>query len=35
MIHELNHQLRVIAMDKPLRKYEDLVLFANYNGLFG
>jgi hypothetical protein len=32
MIHELNHQLRVIALDKPLRKYEDLVPFENYNG---
>ena len=32
MIHELNHQLRVIALDKPLRKYEDLALFENYNG---
>ncbi len=29
MIHELNHQLRVIALDKPLRKYEDLALFEN------
>src|SRR5215467_9572418 len=32
MIHELNHQLRVIALDKPLRKYEEVYLFANYNG---
>jgi hypothetical protein len=32
MIHELNHQLRFIALDKPLRKYEDLVPFENYNG---
>jgi hypothetical protein len=32
MIHELNHQLRVIALDKPLRKYDDLVPFENYNG---
>lgn len=32
MIHELNHQLRVIALDKPLRKYEDLVPFETYNG---
>ena len=31
-IHELNHQLRVIALDKPLRKYEDVMLFANFNG---
>ena len=32
MIHELNHQLRVIPLDKPLGKYEDLVPFENYNG---
>jgi len=32
MAHELNHQLRVIALDKPLRKYEELALFENYNG---
>lgn len=32
MIHELNHQLRVIPLDKPLRKYEELAAFANYNG---
>jgi hypothetical protein len=32
MIHELNHQLRVIALDKQLRKYEDLVPFENFNG---
>ena len=32
MVHELNHQLRVIALDQPLRKYEDLALFENYNG---
>ena len=32
MIHELNHQLRVIALDKLLRKYEELALFENYNG---
>ena len=32
MIHELNHQLRVIALNKPLGKYEDLVPFENYNG---
>ena len=32
MIHELNHQLRVIALDQPLRKFEDLVLSENYNG---
>jgi hypothetical protein len=32
MIHELNHQLRVIALDKPLPKLQDLVAFGNYNG---
>jgi hypothetical protein len=32
MIHELNHQLRVIPLDKPMRKYEELALFENYNG---
>jgi hypothetical protein len=32
MIHELNHQLRIIPLDKPLPKYEDLVAFENYNG---
>ena len=32
MIHELNHQLRVIALGKPLGKYEDLAPFENYNG---
>ena len=32
MVHELNHQIRVIAMDKPLPKYEDLIPFPFYNG---
>jgi len=32
MIHELNHQIRVIALDKPLPKYEELVPFPYYNG---
>jgi hypothetical protein len=32
MIHELNHQLRVIPLDKPLGKYEDLAPFETYNG---
>jgi hypothetical protein len=32
MIHELNHQLRVVALDKTPRKYEDLALFENLNG---
>jgi hypothetical protein len=32
MVHELNHQIRVIAMDKPLPSYDDLVAFPFYNG---
>jgi hypothetical protein len=32
MIHELNHQLRVIALNKPAQKYEELASFENYNG---
>lgn len=32
MIYELNHQLRVIALNKPMRKYEELALAENYNG---
>ncbi len=32
MIHELNHQLRIIALDKPMPRYDDLVAFENYNG---
>jgi len=32
MIHELNHQIRVIAMDKPMQTYEQLVAFPFYNG---
>jgi len=32
IIHELNHQLRVFPLDKPLPKYEDLIAFENYNG---
>jgi hypothetical protein len=32
MVHELNHQIRVIAMDKPLPKYEELIPFPFYNG---
>lgn len=32
MIHELNHQLRIIALDKPLPKLEELAAFGNYNG---
>ena len=32
MVHELNHQIRVIAMDKPMPKYEELIPFPFYNG---
>jgi hypothetical protein len=32
MIHELNHEYRVISLDRPLPKYEDLIAFLNYNG---
>jgi hypothetical protein len=32
MVHELNHQIRVIAMDKPMQTYEQLVAFPFYNG---
>jgi hypothetical protein len=32
MVHELNHQIRVIAMDKPMQTYEELVAFPFYNG---
>jgi hypothetical protein len=32
MIHELNHQLRVIAMDQPLPSARDLMIFPFYNG---
>jgi hypothetical protein len=32
IIHELNHQIRVIALDKPAPKYEELVAFPYYNG---
>lgn len=32
MVHELNHQIRVIAMDKPLPTYEELVPYPFYNG---
>jgi hypothetical protein len=31
-VHELNHQLRVIALDAPLPRHEDLIAFLNYNG---
>lgn len=32
MLHELNHQLRVIALGKPMRTYEELALAETYNG---
>jgi hypothetical protein len=32
IIHELNHQLHVITMDKPLPTYDELVPFPFYNG---
>lgn len=32
IIHELNHQVRVIALDKPLPKYEEVVALPHYNG---
>ena len=32
MVHELNHQIRVIFMDKPLPTYKEVVAFPYYNG---
>jgi hypothetical protein len=32
MIHELNHQVRVIAMDKPLPDDKELIPYPYYNG---
>ena len=32
MLHELNHQVRVIALDKPLPRLEDVAILGNYNG---
>jgi len=32
ILYELNHQIRVIRMDKPLPKYEDLVAYPSFNG---
>src|SRR5262245_32294420 len=32
MLYELNHQIRVIALDKPRPKYEELVAYPYYNG---
>jgi hypothetical protein len=32
VIHELNHQVRVVAMDKPMPSEKDLIVFPFYNG---
>src|SRR6266849_5623961 len=32
IVHELNHQIRVVAMDKPMQTYEQLIAFPFYNG---
>jgi hypothetical protein len=32
MLYELNHQIRVIRLGKPLPKYEELVAYPAYNG---
>src|SRR5207245_121918 len=32
IIHELNHQVRVVAMDKPLPGEKELISFPFYNG---
>jgi hypothetical protein len=32
IIHELSHQVRMIAMDKPLPKEEDLLILPFFNG---
>jgi hypothetical protein len=32
MVHELNHQIRVIAMDKPPQTLEQLIAYPFYNG---
>jgi len=32
MVHELNHQVRVIAMDKPLPNEDELTTLPLYNG---
>lgn len=32
MVHELNHQIRVIFMDKPLPTYNEVVAYPYYNG---
>jgi hypothetical protein len=32
MVHELNHQVRVVALDKPMPSEEELIPFPYYNG---
>jgi hypothetical protein len=32
IVHELNHQIRVVAMDKPVQSFEELIPFPFYNG---
>jgi hypothetical protein len=32
IIHELNHQIRVIALDTPMPKYEELIPLPYFNG---
>jgi len=32
IVHELNHQVRVVALDKPMPKEEELIPFPYYNG---
>jgi hypothetical protein len=32
IVHELNHQIRVVAMDKPTPSFEELIPFPFYNG---
>jgi hypothetical protein len=32
IVHELNHQIRVIAMDKPMPSEKELIPFPYYNG---
>jgi hypothetical protein len=32
IVHELNHQIRVVAIDKPMPSEEELIPFPYYNG---
>jgi hypothetical protein len=32
IVHELNHQVRVVALDKPMPSEEELIPFPYYNG---